>query len=1152
MSSENKKTILLVEDEAIIAIVEKKSLENLGYNVIIANSGEKGIALVRGKKNIDLILMDINLGDGLDGTEAAVIILKERSIPVVFLSSHTEPDIVEKTEKITSYGYVVKNSGITVLDASIKMAFKLFNVNNQKSESEQRYFTLFNSMTEGFALHEIVFDQNGKPYDYRFINVNPAFEQLTGLKRENIIGKGQKEILPEEDPFWLETYSRVAVTGEAVHLEHYSPVLQKYYGVFSYCPAPGQFAVIFSDITERKKVEEVLLESEERFRSIIENSAAGYFFIDRNGNYKNVNAAWLRMHKYDSPEEILGRHFSVTQVDVDQAEADENVKRLMAGAVIDQGEFTRLCKDGSVAWHIFSTNPVSHGGEVIGLEGFLIDTTKSRKADEEIKAKNDELKALNEELTAANEEMEAANEELIATNENLIITDEKLSHTMEVLSESEERFRKIFEDGQFGLVIVNREFRFENVNPAFCKFTGYSPSELLKMTFKDITHPDHTNEDVANVLKLGSGEIPFYQTEKKYIRKNGDIFWGNLHVSAIRGKDGKLLYFLSAIIDITERRVAEEALNESNKYLENLFNYANAPIIVWDSHFNIIRFNHAFELITGKSADEVFGNSIGILFPPEQVESAMKLIHKTAAGDRLETVEINIQHVDGSVRTVIWNSATLFTEDGKTPFATIAQGQDITVRKQAEAALQQSERKFRAVFEQAAIGIALIETKTGKFVLANQRYAEIIGYSIDEITGTTFQSISYPEDLAADLYNMNRLISGEIRTFVMEKRYYHKDGSLIWVNLTVSPTWQAGDPPDFHIAIVEDITARKKVGEALRQSEQQFKNLVWNMQVGVLLQGPKAEIFLSNPAALELLGLSEDQLLGKTSFDPDWNVIHEDGSPFPGHTHPVPQAIATLQAVHKVIMGVYHPAKNSRVWLLVDAEPQFNDDKTLRQVICTFIDISERKLAEEKVKSLLEEKEIILREVHHRIKNYMNTLNGLLMLQAETLKDTAAISALEDTGARVRCMMILYDKLYQSVDFKNVTSKKYLPSLIDEIISNFPNGKNVSILKQIDDFSLESKKMQSLGIIINELLTNVMKHAFSGRTGGILKISAKMKDKHIILEIQDNGKGIPETVDFKNSTGFGMQLVGMLTEQIGGSIRIERGEGTKFILELDS
>lgn len=135
----------------------------------------------------------------------------------------------------------------------------------------------------------------------------------------------------------------------------------------------------------------------------------------------------------------------------------------------------------------------------------------------------------------------------------------------------------------------------------------------------------------------------------------------------------------------------------------------------------------------------------------------------------------------------------------------------------------------------------------------------------------------------------------------------------------------------------------------IKESEKKFRSLVNNMDVGVLLQGPNAEIKLSNPKALELLGLTEDQLLGKTSFDSDWNVIHEDGSDFPGSKHPVPQSIATKKAINNVVMGVYRPKSKDRVWLLVDAEPELNDDGDIESVVCTFIDITARKLAEEKI-----------------------------------------------------------------------------------------------------------------------------------------------------------------------------------------------------------
>ncbi|MEP0856284.1 EAL domain-containing protein [Trichocoleus sp. DQ-U1] len=144
-----------------------------------------------------------------------------------------------------------------------------------------------------------------------------------------------------------------------------------------------------------------------------------------------------------------------------------------------------------------------------------------------------------------------------------------------------------------------------------------------------------------------------------------------------------------------------------------------------------------------------------------------------------------------------------------------------------------------------------------------------------------------------------------------------------------------------------EIVERQRVEEALRESEERFRTLIQELHVGVLLQGANAEILLSNQAAIDLLGITDSQLLGKTSFDLNWNVIHEDGTPFPGETHPVSQAIATRQAVRNVVMGVYRPSVGDRIWLLVNAEPQLATDGSLEQVICTFSDITKRKQAEE-------------------------------------------------------------------------------------------------------------------------------------------------------------------------------------------------------------
>jgi CheY-like chemotaxis protein len=207
------KTILLVEDEVLIAMSEQMTLEINGYQVVLAGSGEEAVKAVETTPGIDFILMDIDLGKGIDGTETAAIILKDRDLPVVFLSSHTEPEIVEKTEKITSYGYIVKGSNDTVLLASIKMAFKLFEakISVQKKEvslreSEYKYRMLFENMNIPFGLHEIICDDNGQAVDYRFLEMNPLFLKNIGRTVSEVKGHTTKELFPNTEQYWIDIF----------------------------------------------------------------------------------------------------------------------------------------------------------------------------------------------------------------------------------------------------------------------------------------------------------------------------------------------------------------------------------------------------------------------------------------------------------------------------------------------------------------------------------------------------------------------------------------------------------------------------------------------------------------------------------------------------------------------------------------------------------------------------------------------------------------------------------------------------------------------------------------------------------------------------------------------------------------------------------
>ncbi len=201
-------------------------------------------------------------------------------------------------------------------------------------------------------------------------------------------------------------------------------------------------------------------------------------------------------------------------------------------------------------------------------------------------------------------------------------------------------------------------------------------------------------------------------------------------------------------------------------------------------------------------------------------------------------------------------------------------------------------------------------------------------------------------------------------------------------------------------------------------------------------------------------------------------------------------------------------------------------------------------------KALLADKDLLLREVHHRIKNNMTTIKGLLSLQIAAEKNESSVASLKDAENRVQSIMMLYDQLYCTDNYRELPVRGYLEPLAQNIAAAFSLGDKVRIEARIDDIILNIQELTTLGIITNELLTNMMKHAFVGRDRGLITLSLESIPDALRMVIRDDGVGLPVSVNFENSAGFGMKMVGMLVEQISGNIRIERGDGTKFVLEF--
>jgi two-component system, chemotaxis family, CheB/CheR fusion protein len=328
--------------------------------------------------------------------------------------------------------------------------------------------------------------------------------------------------------------------------------------------------------------------------------------------------------------------------------------------------------------------------------------------------------------------------------------------------------------------------------------------------------------------------------------------------------------------------------------------------------------------------------------------------------------------------------------------------------------------------------------------------------------------------------------------------------------------------------------------DKLARENHDMINLLSGTGIGSVFVDKKLRILRYSTSAGAILNLEP----GDTG-----RPLDDTGSTLVGYDSLVADIQSVIDTLKPIDIEVQSAAGK---WYSMHIMPRLSRKKVSEGAMISFQECTKYKQAEDKSRMQLEEKETLLTEVHHRIKNNIVSLEGLLSMHADTVTSPEALSAMQDALGRVKSMRVLYDMLLMSEGYESISVHKYTEKLLDSLSELFQNGIHVTITRKIDEFSMGPKDLFHLGIIINELLTNVMKYGFAGRKRGLIHVSLKKTGRHITLTVQDNGVGFPEGFETKKMEGYGLMLVNMLSKQLGGTLKMDNRNGARSVLTFDA
>lgn len=698
---------------------------------------------------------------------------------------------------------------------------------------------------------------------------------------------------------------------------------------------------------------------------------------------------------------------------------------------------------------------------------------------------------------------------------------------------------------------IDRKWILEYVNPAFCSLLGRSAEDLTGTSMEDLISPDDLPKLRQGRESRLDGETTSYEVRLK--RSDGEVVYVQI-TGAPRWSEDKITGSIIVVTDLTEHKKHEEAMHAERLRFQTLSD--NAPFGLFtvekDGTFSYI--NPKFRELFGYDLKDVPNGRewFRIAFPdPEyrhQVISAWIRDSEHLGPGEKRPRTFTVTRKDGTEK--ITNFIAVELENGQN----LVTCEDITERKRAEEALQESEAKFRNLFERSSDAMCLLDGE--KFTDCNNAAMEMMKCSTKEELLNIHPSQLSPErqpDGSLSYEKAEEMMEEAFKKGSHRFEWIHRrtNGEEFPVEVTLTKVPWKGE--QILYTIIKDITKRKKAEGALRDSERRLRDIIDFLPDAIFVIDNEGKVIAWNRAIETMTKVKAEDILGKGDY--------EYSVPFYGERRPaladlvlrpqeeIEKKYARVERKGATLIGEsYMPNLGSEAYLWAAAAALYDAKGNIIGAIESIRDITDRKLAEKKLTASLQEKEVLLKEIHHRVKNNLQIVSSLLNVQAHYVQDENIAEVLEECRNRVRSMALIHESLYRSENLAKVDFARYISSLTTSLFSSFgADRRRIKLDLDLEKVFLSIDRAISCGLIVNELISNCLKHAFPGQEAGKVQIKLQCLDTaKVMLIVRDNGIGLQDAPESQKTQTMGLKLVTDLVKQLKGNLQIRNKDGVEF------